>query len=261
VRINKLRQLLDDDRPSLGAHVHSTWPNIVEAVGHTGLYDYVEFVAEYAPFDLYALENFCRAAELYGMSTMIKVDPEPRRFLAQRAIGCGFQSVLFADCHTPEEARECVRIVRPATPEDGGWYGASMRRHVYMTGYGTTSKQVQSLRDIVVGLMVEKRSAVEQLEEILSVPSLDLICFGPADYSINTGLPPDRRSPQIRAVERRVIETALRMGIQPRIDVGSLDDVRYYLELGARHFCLTSEVTIIYNWLMENGKAIRKELS
>ena len=57
------------------------------------------------------------------MSAMIKVDQEPRGFLAQRAIGAGFHSVLFADCRSVE--------------------------------------YVQVLRDVVVAIMIEKRSAVE----------------------------------------------------------------------------------------------------
>jgi hypothetical protein len=57
--------------------VHATWPGLVETIGHTSAFDYVEFLAEYAPFDLYALDDFCRAAELYDMGTMIKVDQEP----------------------------------------------------------------------------------------------------------------------------------------------------------------------------------------
>ena len=47
---------------------------------------------------------------------MIKVDQQPRKFLAQRAIGAGFQSVLFADCRTAADVEECVRAVRPETP-------------------------------------------------------------------------------------------------------------------------------------------------
>ena len=92
MRPNKLRQLLDEDRPSVSTHIHTTWPSIVEAIGHTGIYDYVEFVGEYGPYDLHDLDNLCRAAELHDLGMMIKVDQEPRGFLAQRAIGSGFQS-------------------------------------------------------------------------------------------------------------------------------------------------------------------------
>ena len=109
---NKLRDLLTAGRPTLGTRVHSPWPNVVEAIGHTGMFDYVEFVAEYASFDLFTLENLCRAAELYGLGAMIKIDQEPRTFLAQRVIGCGFGSVLFTDCRSADDAWDCVRSVR-----------------------------------------------------------------------------------------------------------------------------------------------------
>ena len=39
MRENKLRQLLDADLPSLGTHVMSTWPSVIEIVGNTGNYD------------------------------------------------------------------------------------------------------------------------------------------------------------------------------------------------------------------------------
>ena len=120
MRSNKFRELLNVGRPTVGTHIHTTWPSIVEAIGHTGAYDYVEFVGEYGPFDLYALDDLSRAAELHDMSMMIKVDQEPRGFIAQRAIGSGFQSVLFADCQSVEDVRECVKIARPDTP--GRWW-------------------------------------------------------------------------------------------------------------------------------------------
>jgi 4-hydroxy-2-oxoheptanedioate aldolase len=107
-----MRQLLKADKPTVATHIHTTWPSVVEAIGHTGLYDYVEFVGEYGPYDLHDLDNMCRAADIYDMGMMIKVDQEPRGFLAQRAIGSGFQSVLFSDCRSAEEVQECVRIAR-----------------------------------------------------------------------------------------------------------------------------------------------------
>jgi 2-keto-3-deoxy-L-rhamnonate aldolase RhmA len=257
VRANKLRALLGAGKPSVGTRVHNTWPSIVEVIGHTGMFDYVEFLAEYAPFDLYALDNFCRAVELFDMGAMIKIDQEPRSFLAQRAIGAGFQSILFADCRSAEDARECVRIVRPETPEDGGIYGVGTRRFSYM-GYSGGPEYVQALRDVVVVLMIEKQPAVAQLEEILSVEGVDMVQWGPADYSMSIGRPGARRSPEVKAVERRVFETALRMGVPPRAEIGSVDDAKYYLDLGVRHFCLSTDIVILYNWLRENGERLRK---
>ena len=257
---NTLRQLLNDNKPTLGTRVMSTWPSIVEALGHTGMFDYVEFLSEYAPFDLYALDDFCRAAELYNLSTMIKIDQEPRGFLAQRGIGAGFQSVLFADCRTAEDARECVEVVLPETPEDAGTHGVGVRRFSFMGHYGTP-EYVKTLQDIVIVLMIEKKSAVENLDEILSVKGIDMIQWGPADYSMSIGQPGAYSQPEIKAVERKVIETALKHGVHPRVEIEHMDQAQYYIDLGVRHFNLGIDINILFNWWKKNGEELRKSIT
>ena len=260
MRTNKLRELLRDGKPSIGTRVHSTWPSVVETIGHTGVFDYVEFLAEYAPFDLYALDNFCRAAELYDMSTIIKVDQEPRGFLAQRGIGAGFQGILFADCRNVDDVRQCVDIVRPETPEDGGIHGVGMRRFAYM-GYGGSADYVEALRDVVVMIMIEKKSAVERLEEMLSVDGIDMIQWGPVDYAMSIGQPGGRNSPEVKAVERRVFETALKLGVPSRAEINTVDEAKYYLDLGVRHFNIAADLSILFNWWKTNGDNLRKVIS
>jgi len=254
---NKLRKLLQAGQPSLGTRLHSIWPATVEALGHTGLFDYVEFLAEYAPFDLFALDNFCRAVELFDMSAVIKVEAEPRTYLAQRGVGAGFQGVLFADVRSAQDARDCVRILKPDTPQDGGLFSVSMRRFTYM-GYGGTPEYAQAVRDIVVMVMIEKQSAVDHLDEILAVEGLDMLQWGPADYSMSIGKPGERDHPQVRAAERLVIEKSLQAGIQPRAEITHPDQARYYQDLGVRHFNLGVDLSILYNWWRENGSTMRK---
>ena len=45
---------------------------------------------------------------------------------------------------------------------------------------------MEQLEEGVVALMIEKQSAVENLEAILSVNGVDMVQFGPADYSMST---------------------------------------------------------------------------
>ncbi|MEM7125039.1 MAG: aldolase/citrate lyase family protein [Chloroflexota bacterium] len=257
MRENKLRQLLQTNQPSIATHIHTTWPSVVEAIGHTGMFDYVEFVAEYAPYDLYDLDNLCRAAELFDIGMMIKVDLEPNRFYAQRAVGSGFQSVLFADCHNVEEAQNAISTVRPDTLTDHGQFGVGTRRHAYM-GYGGGPDYVKALREIVVVLMIEKQGAVDQLEEILALDGLDMIQWGGSDYSMNIGRPGERNSEEVLAVEKHVIQTALKMGVQPRAEIGSPDEAEHYLEMGVRHFCIGTDFGILFQWFKQNGGELRK---
>ena len=57
MRRNRLRELLAAGKPTMGTHILLDWPTIVELIGLTGLYDYVEFTAEYAPFTMHDLDN------------------------------------------------------------------------------------------------------------------------------------------------------------------------------------------------------------
>jgi 2-keto-3-deoxy-L-rhamnonate aldolase RhmA len=254
---NRLREVLASGKPTLGTRVHNIWPAVVEAVGHTGIFDYVEFLAEYAPFDLEGLDNFCRTAELYNLGSLIKIDQDPQRFFIQRGIGSGFGGVLFVDSRSAEDARECVRIARPDTPEDEGYFGSATRRFAYMR-YGGGPDYIQALREVVVMIMIEKKPAVDVLEEILAVSGIDMIQWGPSDYSMSVGKGGARNDPAIKAVEKRVIETCLKMGVPPRVEIATPDEARYYLDLGVKHFSLGVDLTIYFNWLNSNGDALRK---
>ena len=50
MKTNKLREILNNNQPSIATRILSAWPTITEAVASTGKFDYIEFVAEYAPF-------------------------------------------------------------------------------------------------------------------------------------------------------------------------------------------------------------------
>jgi 2-keto-3-deoxy-L-rhamnonate aldolase RhmA len=256
---NKLRQLLNEDKPSLGTHIHSSWPSVVELVGQTGMFDYIEFVGEYAPYDLYALENIGRAIDLFpNMSGMMKIEQEPRTYWTVRSIGSGIQNVLFADPRTKEDIEECVRAVRAETPHAGGRHGVGMRRDVRFVMECGTPEFVQALDDTVIAIMIEKESAVENLDDLLSVPGVDMVQFGPADYSMSLGLIGQFTHPKVVEAEKYVIETALSKGIQPRAEINSPDDAKKYLDMGVKHFCVGTDMLILYQWFQQNGKSMRE---
>jgi 4-hydroxy-2-oxoheptanedioate aldolase len=164
---------------------------------------------------------------------------------------------LFSDVDSVEDVKAAVKSVRPDTPEDKGHFGAVMRRFSYM-GYGGGTDYVQALNDIVVVLMIEKKSAVDNLEEILSVGGVDMIQWGGTDYSMNVGKAGQRRTPEIDKVERQVFETAVKMGVPPRAEIGSVDQAKYFMDMGVKHFCIGTDIAILFSWWKENGEGLRK---
>ena len=98
----------------------------MELVGDAGNYDYVEFTAEYAPFHMHDLDNLGRALELKNLAGMIKIEQTQWTHQAMRAIGSGFQSVLFADVRTVADARG---LRRGGARRDAGYRRPARRRH------------------------------------------------------------------------------------------------------------------------------------
>ena len=259
---NRLREMLKEGKYTLGTRLLSVWPGMVEIVGHTGIFDYVEFLGEYSPWDLHDLENFGRAVELFDMSSMIKVDQNNRAFIAQRALGSGIQNILFTDIRTVEDARECVRIVRAETPTTKGINGAANRRNVGYYLEAGSPEYVKAMDEAVVALMIEKKEAVDNLEEILSVEGIDMVQFGPGDYSLSLGYPGQRNHPKVKKAELKTIKIAIEKGIRPRVEVGSInynpEELQKYVELGVKDFSLPSEGKIVYEWIKKHGENIRE---
>jgi 2-keto-3-deoxy-L-rhamnonate aldolase RhmA len=258
LRKNRLRECLEHDWPSLGTHLLSTWPTVTELVGQTGQFDYIEFVAEYAPWTMHDLDNLGRAIELFpDFSGMIKIEQFTRGHLAMRAIGSGIQNVLFADVRTAEDARHCVRSVRPEHPEHLGLHGVGLRRDARTVLYGGSKEWIGALAGSVVALMVEKREALEDLDAILGTPGVDMVQFGPADYAMSMGLSRLEDAEQVREAEEHVIATALRHGVVPRAEIADARTAEYYLNLGVRHFCVGHDVGILHNWFSDQGARMR----
>ena len=259
---NQLRELLDARKPTIGTHMVTISPQIVEIIGHSGAFDYIELCGEYASWGLSDLENFARAVELFPhMSSMMKVEEQTRGFIATRAIDAGIQNVLFTDCRSAEEVRECVRLVRSETPEAGGTHGGNMRRNVGYVLEGGSEAWVKAMNDVVIAIMIEKKGAMENLEEILSIRGVDMVQFGPSDYSISIGKPGQARSPEIQKIQRDMIELALKKGVAPRVEIASFEQAKPYIDMGVRHFCIGWDLRVIYGWCQQQAEGMRKLLA
>lgn len=258
MRENRLRTLLREGKPTLGTRVQSSWPTITELVGRSQKFDYVEFLAEYAPYDLYALDNIGRAIELYPNFTgMIKVERSAQAHTAVRAMAAGIQNLLFTDVRSAEDARECVRIVRPEVPGSIGTHGNDAGR----AAGGGVPELVQRYQDAVIVLMIEKKGAVENLESILRVEGIDMVQFGPSDYSMSIGLAGQRNHPVVVEAYEHTIRTSIKMGVRPRAEIATPADAEYFLNQGVKDFSLSTDTAILQAFYRDQGGALRELIS
>lgn len=258
IQENLLRKKLDQGEPTVATRIWSTNPFITETAGASGNFDYVEFAAEYAAFSQIDLENICRAAELYNMATLIKVDFQNRGYVAQKAMAAGFQAILFVDHETPEQVEESIRLTMPATPDCGGRFGYPMRRFIGAQSHVTPMTHAARVKQVVRCFMIEKVSALDRIEEICSIQGVDMVQFGSGDWGMNQGFDRGDRPEVCKAAERKMIECALRHGVRPRCEITTPESAEYYKALGVRDFCLNDEMSALRRFWFQEGEKLRK---
>lgn len=243
--LNTMRALLDEKKPTVNTRLWSVWPTVVEAAASTGNFDYFEFLAEYVPFTTGELENFVRACELHNCGSMIKVDFQNRIYVAQKAMACGFQAVLFTDHHTADEVRESIEGTTPDTPAKKGRFGYPNSRWIRYNPELRQMDYAAMNSSAVKAFMIEKHEAMENLDAICSVPGVDMVQFGPSDYCMSRGWNTAEHKDDVQKAHEQMIATALKHGVHPRVEIATLEQAEYYKKLGVRHFCIHDQMDIL----------------
>ena len=262
MRENHLRTLLTEGKPSFATRVHSTWPTVTEFIGRSGQFDYVEFLAEYAPYTLHDLDNLGRAIELSpNFCGMIKVEQSAQWHLATRAMAAGFQNVLFTDIRTADDARAAVRIVRAEGPDNDYLHGLANGR----IPLEAPAEFVKYYTDAVIAIMIEKRKGFENLDEILKVPGIDMVQFGPGDYGMSIGKANATYAggvrPEVQEAREICIRKTLAAGLRARAEIGRVEEVDYYVKLGVKDFNISSDLVLLKAFYTQQGKALRDRVA
>ena len=161
---------------------------------------YCEFLAEYAPYDLYALDNIGRATHMFPhMTSMIKLDQDGRIYWGTKSMGAGIQNILWADPRTEADVQQCVNAMRSEAPQSKypGLQGVGMRRDVGFVLEGGSEAVIEANDEAVCAIMIEKKQAVDSLEALLGVPGVDMVQFGPSDYSMSIGVTGQAKHPKV----------------------------------------------------------------
>lgn len=215
-----LGDLLDEERPVLGARVSTTDPAIVEVYGGMGL-DFAWIDLEHtgrSPYDSRYLEELTRAADASGIDLLVRL-PSGDPSMVRKVLDAGVKTILIPRIESSAEIRRAIGATRYVYEDRAGGYGGGAGRD---SSWGDVSTVTPSDHDetVSVGCMIETKSAVENVDEVVGVPGLDFAFVGPADLSISLGHPLEKDHPDVR----RAIEDARDACFDAGLAVGWVTD-------------------------------------
>ena len=249
MRKNRIRERLAAGEMALGGNVASYAPDLVELLGAMGL-DWVFIDCEHGAMNESEVTNMVRAADIYDMTAIVRV-PTNSPHVILRFMDVGVMGVVIPHLDTKEDAERAVRAVKyHPMGERGSNYGGG-RNNDY--GIGMTDVReyyAASNRETMVIALIESAEAVQNIDEILSVPGLDVGWLGPSDMAQSMGFP---GQDAVDGACDRVVEATVRAGKIAAVahpPYSAIDTMSHYYDLGARMMS-TSPMTIVKDGMAE----------
>ncbi len=197
MRFNAVKDKVLRGEASIGAAIPIPSPELVEFYGLLG-FEWIFIDAEHGPIGWPECQAMARACDAQGLSSIVRV-PKLDHSLIAKYLETGVQGVAVPHINTAEQAEAAVKSARYA-PE--GWRGCdagSSRSSAYNLIEPPRDYFARSNREILVAVWVEEVEGMQNLDEILQVPGVDAVHFGPGDLALSMGFPGQSDHPDVQA--------------------------------------------------------------
>lgn len=201
-----MRTALLERRVTLGTWIQVGHPAVAEVLANAG-FDWIAADMEHTDIDNAGFAAVARAMYGRGPAPLARVR-ENDTLAIRQVLDLGAQGVIVPLVNTAEEAE---RAVRAAKYPPRGVRGFSFSR---MNDWGVDFDRYAAAANdaIAVVVMIESRTAVENIDSILAVDGVDGVFIGPYDLSGSYGLAGQTAHPQVQAGCRRVLDAARSAG-------------------------------------------------
>ena len=214
MRENHTKATLLDGRSVIGTMVQDARnPSIAQILADVG-FDFMFIDMEHGAYDLSITADIILAARLAGITPLVRVPDSDYAFIS-RVLDAGAQGIMVPRVESRAQAE---RIVSATKYPPHGVRGCSIARgHNDYRPAGLWEFTRWSNDQVLAILQIERKRAIEDIEELASVEGVDVLLVGPNDLTLS--MAEDSEFFAVQAAVERVIRTAELHGIVSGIHV------------------------------------------
>lgn len=252
LRTNRLKQQIATGEPVYGLFCSIPSPAMIELIAEAG-YDFVIIDTEHVLINPETIENMIRTAESYQLTPLVRVgDTDPKTLL--RLLDGGAQGIVLPMVESADQVRQAVQSCK-YFPEGNrslnagrpGSFGKSPLKD-YVT---------KANAEIIVVAMIESQRGVENLEDIVTVPHVDMILEGAADLSQSLGIPWQTSHDDVQNALHYCHQIACNTGIPYCAIPRTPEDHDLWLNKGVTRFVLGDERGTAFRALQDKINTVK----
>lgn len=183
---NKTKARLQAGEVAIGCALTTPSPHMVELIGAMG-FDHVFIDAEHGSMDVSQVEELVRAAELYGLTPIARVPVNSYHDIL-RFLDRGVMGIVAPHISSKADAEAAVHAAKYHPEGERGAFGAGR-----LSSFGTLGLPLKEYfqkvnEEVIVIALIESVEGVDNIEEIASVPGIDVLNIGPSDLAQSYGM-------------------------------------------------------------------------
>ncbi|NOX55608.1 MAG: aldolase [Planctomycetes bacterium] len=245
MRKSRIKMKLSRGEPVLVTTLHLIDPSVYELTSLMG-FDGIWMDLEHHTYSVQTASELMRAARV-GSADIIARPAKGEFMRMQRLLEAGAQGIMYPRCDDAREAAEVVSWAKFA-PIGRRGIDAANPDAPYLS-MPLADYIVEANRQTFLIVQIETPEALERVEEIAAVDGVDILLFGPGDFSILSGIPGQMDHERIREAKQRIAEAARSAGKHWGYPVGSVQEAQELLEMGGRFICYQADIVMIKNGL------------
>ena len=248
MRRNALKGQLKSGGTAIGTMIQEmTNPSIAQILHSVG-FDFFMIDGEHSPFNPETVHGIVRAGRLLDMSPLVRVRALEYSLIAGY-LDSGAMGLMLPRVEEPEHAETLVSYMKyPPVGVRGLSSDASHSEYQF----GSLKEFIEIQNDETFTIVqIERKAAIDNLENILSVDGVDGALVGPEDLSLSYGVPGETSHPDVEKAIQKVVDVSNACGVVPGIHIGSVEALTGWHAKGMRMLMLNSDL----GFMLDAGEA------
>jgi 2-keto-3-deoxy-L-rhamnonate aldolase RhmA len=257
VRKNTLRQALQEGRTVLGMMIQECRsPAIPELMAVAG-FDFIFIDMEHGAFNMETVADLLKVTRLTGMTPLVRVSDDEYHLVA-RVLDAGAQGIMVPRVESRDRVEKVVQCAK--FPPDGRRGCSILKGHSDYHPEPLQDFCRHSNRENMVILQIERRAAIENIDDLLSVPGVDAAIVGPNDLALSLGISNDMAHPLMVASIGKVVEACQRRGIPSGMHMGNLEALTHWMARGMRFIVYSTDLNFLLKGAQTGLKVLREAI-
>jgi 2-keto-3-deoxy-L-rhamnonate aldolase RhmA len=231
-------------------------PSIGQIMSLAGC-NFLFFDMEHGPFNLETIADMVRVTRLTGMTPLVRV-PDAEYHLMCRPLDAGAQGIMIPRVETKTQVEHIIEST--LYPPLGKRGGSVNKGHNDFASQKVWEFSQQANQENLIILQIERRRAVEGIEELLSVPGVGAVVMGPNDLALSLGIRSDDLLGALEEPIQHVLEACLTRHIPCGIHISNLEWLAEWQRRGMQLLCYSSDINFLrsgaasgINWVREHA--------